>query len=178
VKKKKMNEGNINADDEEVLESNRRIAEDGGWGRIRGNNDSTRAMKTKGSWAFARRTISCNTAPDPPATTEPDPPAIRLPFLTVLAAEQVAKIISDKDMLQLAPIHAELIRKTGLKRKTEKESGECSPTEVEKRKKKYGESKNNQLDNYERKALSDNTIPDRYAKMNKECNDNNDKIGG
>jgi hypothetical protein len=47
VKKKKMNEGNINADDEEVLESNRRIAEDGGWGRIRGNNDSTRAMKTK-----------------------------------------------------------------------------------------------------------------------------------
>ena len=172
-----MNEENINADDEETAESNRRMAEDGGWGRIRSNNGSTRTMKTKGSWAFARRTISCNSAPDPPATTEPDPPAIRLPSLTVLAAEQVAKIISDKDMLQLAPIHAELIRKTGIKRKTEKESGVCSPTEVEKRKKKNGESKNEQLDNYEATALHDNTIPNREAKMNKECKDNNDNIG-
>ena len=164
-----MNEGNINADDEETLESNRRMAEDGGWGRIRSNNGSTRAMKTKGSWAFARRTLSCNTATDPPA--------IKLPSLTVLAAEQVAKIISDKDMLQLAPIHAELIRKTGIKRKTEKERGVCSPTEVEKRKKKNGESKNDQLDNYEATALHDNTIPNREAKMNKECKDNNDNIG-
>ena len=175
-----MNEGNINANDEETLESNRRMAEDGGWGRIRGNNGSTRAMKKKGSWAFARRTLSCNTVPDPPAITAPDPPAIRLPSLTVLAAEQVAKIISDKDMLQLASIHAELIRKTGIKRKTEKESGVCSPTEVEKRKKKNGESKNDkndQLDNYEATALRENTISKRDAKMNKECKDNNDNIG-
>ena len=130
-----MNEGNINADDEETLEANRRMAEDGGWGRIRINNGSTKAMKTKGSWTFAGRTLSCENATDPPA--------IKLPSLTMLAAEQVAKIISDKDMLQLAPIHAEMIRKTGIKRKKEKEEGGCSPTEVEKRKKKAGEIKGN-----------------------------------
>ena len=106
-----MNEGNINADDEETLEPNGRGVEDGGWGRIRSNNGSTRAIKTKGSWAFARRTLAT------------DPPTIKLPSLAVLAAEQVAKVISDKDMLQLAPIHAELIRRTGIKRKKEKGEG-------------------------------------------------------
>ena len=115
VKKSKMSEGNINADDEETLEPDRRGADDGGWGRIRSNHGSTRAMKTKGSWAFARHTLSCENATDPPT--------IKLPSLTVLAAEQVAKIISDKDMRQLAPIHAELIRKTGIKRKKEKGEG-------------------------------------------------------
>ena len=133
MKKRKMNEGNINADDEETLEPNGRGADDGGWGRIRSNNGSTRAMKTKGSWAFARRTLGGETATNPPT--------IKLPSLTVLAAEQVAKVISDKDMLQLAPIHAELIRKTGIKRKKEKGKGRggSSPTEVEKKKKKAGE---------------------------------------
>ena len=74
-----MNEGNINADDEETLEADRRMAEDGGWGRIRSNNGSTRAMKTKGSWEFARRTLSCE--------NPTDPPTIKLPSLTGLAAE-------------------------------------------------------------------------------------------
>ena len=94
----------------------------------------------------------------------------------MLAAEQVAKIISDKDMLQLAPIHTELIRKTGIKRKKEKEWGVCPPTEVEKRKKKAGEIKDNQLDNNEATALRDNTKSRRNSKMNKEGNDKNDKI--
>jgi hypothetical protein len=115
MKKRKMNEGNIDADNEETLEPDRRGAEDGGWGRIRSNNGSTRAMKTKGSWAFARRTLSCE--------NPTDPPTIKVTSLTVLAAKQVATIISDKDMRQLAPIHAELIRKTGIKRKREKEEG-------------------------------------------------------
>ena len=47
MKKIKMNEGNINDDDEETLEPDRRGAEDGGWGKIRSNNGSTRVMKTK-----------------------------------------------------------------------------------------------------------------------------------
>ena len=79
-------------------------------------------------------------------------------------------------MLQLAPIHAEPIRKTGIKRKTEKERGVCSPTEVEKRKKKTGEIERDQLDNNEATALRDNTLSKRDATMNKEGNDNNDKI--
>ena len=58
MKKRKMNEGHVDADNEETLEPDRRGAEDGGWGRIRSNNGSTRAMKTKGSWAFAGRTLS------------------------------------------------------------------------------------------------------------------------
>ena len=115
MKKRKMNEGNIDADNEETLEPDRRGAEDGGWGRIRSNNGSTREMKTKGSWAFARRTLSCK--------YPTDPPIIKVTSLTVLSAKQVAKIISDKDMRQLAPIHAELIRKTGIKRKREKGEG-------------------------------------------------------
>ena len=159
-----MNEGNINADDEETLEPNGRGAEDGGWGRIRSNNGSTRAIKTKGSWAFARRTLAT------------DPPAIKLPSLAVLAAKQVAKVISDKDMLQLAPIHAELVRRTGIKRKKEKGEGGSSPTEVEKKKKKAGEIAGNQLANHDDITLHDNTKSRSNATINKEGNDKNDNI--
>ena len=163
-----MNEGNINADDEETLEPNGRGADNGGWGRIRTNNGSTRAIKTKGSWAFARRTLSCETATNPPT--------IKLPSLTVLADEQVAKVISDKDMLQLAPIHAELIRRTGIKRKNEKGEGGSSPTEVGKKKKKAGEIESNQLANHDDITLHDNTKSRSNATINKEGNDKNDNI--
>ena len=117
-----MNEGNINADDGETLEPNGRGADDGGWGRIRSNNGSTRAIKTKGSWAFARRTLSGETTTNLVAGQR-SPSTIKVPSLTVLAAEKVAKVISDKEMLQLAPIHTELIRRTGIKRKNEKAEG-------------------------------------------------------
>jgi hypothetical protein len=168
MKKRKMNEGNIDADNEETLEPDRRGAEDGGWGRIRSNNGSTRAMKTKGSWAFARRTLSCE--------NPTDPPTIKVTSLTVLAAKQVATIISDKDMRQLAPIHAELIRKTGIKRKREKGEGGASPTKVEKEKEKSTKSKGNQLDNNDDITLHDNNKSRSNATINKEGNDKTDNI--
>ena len=37
---------------------------DDGWGRIRGEDSSARPFKTKGSWEFARRMLSCNTPVD------------------------------------------------------------------------------------------------------------------
>ena len=157
-----MNEGNINADDGETLEPDRMAAEDGRWGRIRSNNGSTRAMKTKGSWAFARRTLSCETATNPPT--------IKLPSLTVLAAEQVAKVISDKEMLQLAPIHTELIRRTGIKRKNEEIEEGASPKEGEKKKKKAGENAGNDI------TLNENAKSRSNEKINKEGNAEKENI--
>ena len=147
-----MNEGNTNADDEETLEPNARGGDDGGWGRIRPNNGSTRAIKTKGSWAFARRTLSDETT------------------LTVLAAEQVAKVISDKEMLQLAPIHTELIRRTGIKRKNEETEEGASPKEGEKKKKKAGENAGNDI------TLSENTKSRSNETINKKGNAKNENI--
>ena len=144
-----MNEGNTKADDEETLEPNARGADDGGWGRIRPNNGSTRAIKTKGSWAFARRTLSDKTT------------------LTVLAAEQVAKVISDKEMLELAPIHTELIRRTGIKRKNEETEEGASPKEGEKKKKKAGENTDNDI------TLNENAKSRSNENINKEGNAEN-----
>ena len=38
---------------------------DDGWGRLRGENSTARPFKTKGSWEFARQTLSCNNPVDP-----------------------------------------------------------------------------------------------------------------
>lgn len=164
-----MNEGNTNADNEETLEPNGRGADDGGWGRIRPNNGSTRAIKTKGSWAFARRTLSGETTTNLVAGQR-SPSTIKVPSLTVLAAEQVAKVISDKEMLQLAPIHTELIRRTGIKRKNEKAEGGASPKEGEKKKKKAGENAGNDI------TLSENTKSRSNETINKEGNAKNENI--
>ena len=162
-----MNEGNIDDDNEETLEPNRMTAEDGGWGRICSNNGSTRAMKMKGSWAYVRCTLSCEN----PTNT----PTIKVPSLKVLAAEQVAKNISEKDMLQLAPILAELIQKTGIKRKKAKGEGGWSPTHIEQKKKKAGELEGKNLDNDEAITLRDSTKSGNNATINKECKDKDDK---
>ena len=74
-----MNEDNIDDDNEETLGTDGRAMEDDGWGKIGNNNGSTKAVKTKGSWAYARRTLSC----DNPT----NPPTIKVPFLTSLAAK-------------------------------------------------------------------------------------------
>jgi len=44
--------------------NNSSSAPDDGWGRKRGEDSSARPFKTKGSWEFARRTLSCNTPVD------------------------------------------------------------------------------------------------------------------
>ena len=105
-----------------------------------------------------------------------DPPTIKLPSLTVLVAEQVATIILDKDMQQLAPIHAELIRKTGIKRKREKGEGGASPTKVEKEKEKSVEIKGNQMNNNDDITLHDNNTSRSNGTINKEGNDKTDNI--
>jgi len=38
--------------------------EDDGWGLRRDDPSTARPFKTKGSWAYARRTLSCNTPVD------------------------------------------------------------------------------------------------------------------
>ena len=162
------NEGNIDDDNEETLGPDRRAQEDDGWGKIRNNNGSTKAIKTKGSWAYARRTLSC----DNPST---DPPTIKVPSLTVLAAEQVANHISGTDILQLAPIHAELIQGTGIKMKTARGEGEWSPTHVEQKKEKASEIKGNLLDNDEAVCLCDNPESGKSATITKECMNKDDK---
>ena len=91
MKEINMNEGNIDDDNEETLGPDRRAPEDDVWGKIRNNNGSTREITTKGLWAYARRTLSCN--------NPTDPPTIKVPSLTALVAEQVAKHISGSDFL-------------------------------------------------------------------------------
>ena len=128
-----MNEDNIDDDNEETLAPDQRAMEDDGWGKIHNINGSTRAIKTKGSWAYARRTLSC----DNPT----GPPTIKVPSLTVLAAEQVAKHISGTDILKLAPIHAELIQGTGIKRKTPRGGGGGHQPTLDKKRKRVANSK-------------------------------------
>ena len=63
-------------------------------------------------------TLSCN--------NPTDPPRIELPSLVVLATKQVAVYISEEVILKLAPLHANLICGTGIKRKEDKGKGEWS----------------------------------------------------
>ena len=83
---------------------------DDGWGRERGEN-SMAPFKTKGSWEFVRRTLSCNTPVD---LVYPlvDP----LRPLAKMAAEKVVEHYSDEEISKLAPDFVTLIKKTGVKR--------------------------------------------------------------
>ena len=101
---------------------------DEGWGRLRGNNSSYGPFRTKGSWAYVRRTLSCN-------VPSVDPPRTEVRSLAVLAAEQVAAHMSEEDVLKLAPLHVYLIRSTGIKRKQDKGKGERVPTPTQTQKK-------------------------------------------
>ena len=77
-------------------------------------------FKTNGSWAYTRRTLSCDNPMDPPTT--------EIPSLVVLATEQVVAHISGEVVLKIAPLHENLIHSMGTKRKEDKEKGEGSPT--------------------------------------------------
>ena len=77
-----------------------------GLGWVRSTDCSTKPFKTKGSWAYAQRTLSY----DNPM----DPPTIEVSSLAVLVDEQVAAHISEEEILKLAPLHANLICGTGI----------------------------------------------------------------
>ena len=81
-----MNENGPINDRKETRGSDQISPVDKGWGYLRGTNSSTRPMKTKGSWTFARRTLSCN---NPMDQTRKE-----IPSLSVMASEQVAAHIS------------------------------------------------------------------------------------
>ena len=95
--------------------------------------------------------------------------------LTALAAEQVAKPISGTDILQLAPIHVELIQGTGIKRKTARGEGEWSPTHVEQKKKKASEIEDNLLENNENISLGYITKTGKNATTMDKCMEKDDK---
>ena len=70
---------------------------DDGWGRLRGTTSAARPFKTKGSWAYARITPSCNN----PLV---DPPRMEVRSLVVLVAKQVAANMPEKDTLKHASL--------------------------------------------------------------------------
>ena len=90
---------------------------DEGWGRIRGEDSTARPFKTKGSWEFARRTLSCNTPVDSVESLV-DP----LRPLAEMTAEKMAEYYSDEEISKLAPDFVALIKKTGIKRSQSKGS--------------------------------------------------------
>jgi hypothetical protein len=94
-----------------VIQNESEAGNDDGWGRNRGEDSTTRLIKTKGSWAYARRTLSCNTPVD---SVE----ALVVPVLPLaeMAAGKVAEYYSEEETRKLAPDFVELIQKTGIKR--------------------------------------------------------------
>ena len=61
---------------------------------------------------------------------------MEIPPLAVLAAEQVKAHMSEEVVLKIAPLHGNLIRSMGMKRKEDKEKGKGSPTPTQPKKKK------------------------------------------
>ena len=117
-----MNVDNINNDNEGRWGHDQSFPVDEGWGCLRGSGSSTRPFKTKGSWAYARRALSCN-------VPSVDPPRTEVRSLAVLAAEQVAAHMSEEDVLKLAPLHVNLICSTRMKwKQQDRGKGEWSPT--------------------------------------------------
>jgi len=102
---------------EGVIQNESEARNDDGWGRIRGEDSTARPFKTKGSWEFARRTLSCNTPVD---SVYPFVDPLRP--LAEMAAEKVAEHYSDKEIGKLAPDFVTLIKKTGIKRSQSKGS--------------------------------------------------------
>ena len=91
---------------------------DDGWDRICGANSLARTFKTKGSWEFARGTLSYSTHP-------PDPRSGSIPPLVALVAKQMAAHLTEEEVMKFAPLHVHLIQKMGTnKRKQDKGKGE------------------------------------------------------
>jgi hypothetical protein len=100
-----------------VIQNESEAGNDDGWGRKRGEDSTTRPFKTKGSWAYARRTLSCNTPVDlVEAFVDPLRP------LAEMVAGKVAEYYSEEETRKLAPDFVELIKKTGIKRSSSKKS--------------------------------------------------------
>ena len=123
---------------------------DDGWVQIRGANSSAHPFKTKGSWDFARRTLSCQ---KPPLRTGAAVSIQRIfrgwevlrpiPFLVVLLlpTKQVAAHLIEEDVMKSVPLHVYLIRKMGMnKRKQDKGKGEKPPTLIHAQKKVKGKT--------------------------------------
>ena len=103
--------------DDGVIQNEAEAGNDDGWGRIRGEDSTARPFKTKGSWEFARRTLSCRTPVDSvEAMVVPVRP------LAEMAAGVVAEYYSEEETRKLAPDFVELIQKTGIKRSASKRS--------------------------------------------------------
>ena len=58
----------------------------------------------------------------------------------------MAEHVSEEDILKLAPLHANLIRDTGIKGKEDEGTGERSPTPTQLKKKKAREKEQNRLE--------------------------------
>ena len=100
-----------------VIQNEAEAGNDDGWGRNRGEDSTHRPIKTKGSWAYARRTLSCRTPVDSvEALVVPVRP------LAEMAAGMVAEYYSEEETRKLAPDFVELIQKTGIKRSSSKKS--------------------------------------------------------
>ena len=89
--------------------------EDDGWGRKR-DGPSLAPFKTKGSWAYMRRTLSCNTPVD-----FGYPPVDPLRPLVEMAAEKVAEYFPKEEISKLALDYVTLIKMTGIKRRQTEE---------------------------------------------------------
>ena len=102
---------------EGVIQNESEARNDDRWGRKRGEDSTTRPFKTKGSWEFARRTLSCNTPTDwVKAFVDPLRP------LAEMAAGKVAKYYPEEETSKLAPDFVALIEKTGIKGSPSKKS--------------------------------------------------------
>ena len=88
MKKSNMNGKNINDDNEERWGRNQISPVDEEWGWIRSTDGSANLFITKGLWAYARRTLSC----DNPM----DPPTIEVRSLDVLAANKWPRVFQKK----------------------------------------------------------------------------------
>ena len=100
-----------------VIQNEAEAGNDDGWGRNRGEDSTHRPIKTKGSWAYARRTLSSRTPVDSvEALVVPVRP------LAEMAAGMVAEYYSEEETRKLAPDFVELIQKTGIKRSSSKKS--------------------------------------------------------
>ena len=110
--------------------------EDDGWGRKRDDPSTARPFKTKGSWAYARRTLSCNTPVD-----FGYPPVDPLRPLVEMAAEKVAEHFPKEEISKLAPDYVTLIKKTGIKRRqTEGLDMKNSPGLEQKKRRREGDT--------------------------------------
>ena len=126
----------------------RSAPEDDGWGWIRSANSLSPPFKTKGSWNFARRTLSY-TKPAPRIEAAVSTQRIYcgcdlscpISSLVVLSAKQVSAHLTEEDAMKFTSLHVHLIRNMGAnKMKKDKEMGTKSPHPISPQKKGKGKA--------------------------------------